>query len=226
MNIAIAPPSQAHAPMTYRERRDEQRDQFIDATYVGALLGSATISDPGAGSATGLGVVLGTSLDDFLGIEFGYSFTKMDTRLDLPSRAGTSSAQNPANSTDSSLASHLVTAEFQAHLTDALKRLRPYAGLGLGWKSSTLQEELPPTYYAQNANASLSQTALGPVASAGTKFRLTPTFQLGFSFRYFLPLSRQTARLSADGDTRLRLSDAKLTGSAQHQVSGGLLYSF
>lgn len=212
---------------TYQERRQEQRDQFVDATYVGGAIGSSTITESNAGSSTGFGVALGTNLDDFLGIELGYAYTNQDQNLGLAARAG--SPQAPGAS-DASLRSHLISAEIQAHLTDIFKRLRPYAGLGLAWKSSTLEEEaqpaLYPSYGLPNAKGgSIEQTSLGAIASAGTKFRLTQTLQLGVAFRYFLPLSRQAARLS-EGGTRLTQADARLTGSSQHQFSGGLFYAF
>jgi opacity protein-like surface antigen len=231
MNISIATPNQGQQTQSYRERREEQRDAYLDATYVGGGIGATTISATNAGGATGIGLALGTNLDDFLGVEIAYSYTKQDTNLNLQSRGAQSSVGTKISQNDSDLNSHLISAEVQAHLTDSFKRLRPYAGLGLGWKSSTLNEEaLPTMLFAQSTGGgSISQTSLGAVASAGTKFRLTQTLQLGIAFKYFLPLSRQNARLAeASGSTgsRLNSSDAKLTGSSQHQFAGSLFYSF
>lgn len=228
-NITLSQPNQQAPQVSYRERREEQRDEMVDATYVGGALGSTTISASNAGSATSIGLNLGTNLDDYLGVEIGYSFSKQDTNLGLVNR-GASSPQ-PAKTTDSDLRSHLLSAEVQMHLTDTFKRLRPFAGLGVGWKNSTLEEDSQPTnlFNQSSGGGSISQTSIGAVASAGTKFRLTKTWQLGLAFRYFVPLSRQTANLkevSGSTGSKLNTADAKLTGSSQHQFSGGLLYSF
>lgn len=211
---------------TYQDRRQEQRDQYVDATYVGGAIGSSTITESNAGSSTGFGVALGTNLDDFLGIELGYAYTNQDLNLGLAARGG---APQAAGTSDASLRSHLISAEIQGHLTDVFKRLRPYAGLGLAWKSSTLEEDAQPAFYPYSVQStkggSIQQTSLGAIASAGTKFRLTQTLQLGVAFRYFLPLSRQNPTLGSAG-TRLTQADSRLTGSSQHQFSGGLFYAF
>jgi len=251
MNFVIAPPTNQgqsvgndndaglRSEKRYNKSSSSRRDRFYDATYIGVSAGSSTITSANAGSALGAGLSIGTNLDDFLGIELAYSYTKQDILLGLAGRSGGSSNATVLNSglnaptKDSSVTAHLLSAEIQFHLTDTYKRLRPYGGLGLGWKQSTLEETGSTQNYAYygatNLNvgkASLSQSSLGAVGSLGTKFRFSDAWQGVVAFRYFLPASSQTASLKNASSGKLNLSDTDITDSSIYQLSGGLQYAF
>ncbi len=231
---AVANDESDSATSRYKTKRNSyNRDRYYDATYVGASIGGNTITAANAGSSTGAGISIGTNLDDFLGIELGYSYTKVDTNLNLNSRSGTPIAN--AAATDSSLSAHLLSAEIQFHLTDTFKRLRPYAGLGLGWKHSTLTDNGSAATYAYGASSggSLSQNSLGAIASLGTKFRFSDAWQAAVAFRYYLPVSNQNASLDTPvqnsaivSGNRLSQADSNLTSSSLYQLVGGVQYSF
>jgi outer membrane protein W len=222
-------------------RRERLKSKLLDETYVGLEIGASNMKESNAGSSTGFGLTVGTQIDDIFGVELGYSYAKQDLNMGLASRGSAAPAQTTggagfgtvAPSTDSALSSNLFTGELQAHLTDPVKRLRPYVGAGLGWRSATLAENID-----QNNGLSggeLHQNALGGLASAGTTLRITKQINLGFAFRYFFPLIRPDARLeqplqlsSNQTSTQSQLTgdDSLLTGSSQYQVLGGVQYSF
>jgi opacity protein-like surface antigen len=148
---------------------------------------------------------------------------------------GGGSATAPRSGTDSTLSSNLFRGEVLAHLTDSVKRLRPYLGAGLGWRSAKLQENAASTLYGgSQAGGSLHQNAFGALASAGTKLRIAKSVSLSFAFDYYLPLARQDARLeqpitaanAASPTSKLSSSDSFLTGSSQYQILGGVQYAF
>ncbi len=229
------------------ERRERLKNKLLDKTYVGAILGASNMKSSNSGSAVGMGLNLGTNIDDHFGVELGWSYAKQNLRLGLASRGGNvDQSANPSSSNDAALTSHLFTGELQAHLTDPLKRLRPYLGAGIGWRTAKLSEtpQAPvnsdvPNYGA-TGGGSLHQSAFGGLVSAGSKLRLSKSFNLGFAFRYFFPLLRQSAKIeqpsspsypgdngeNQNGETKLSKGDDALTGSSQYQVVGGLQYAF
>lgn len=224
------------------ERRQHLRNNLLDQTYVGLVLGASNMKESNAGSSTGFGLDIGTNIDDTFGVELGYTYARQDLNLGLASRGSSvdtsqsnNGYMNPVRSADSTLSSNLFTIEGQAHLTDPVKRLRPYLGAGFGWRSATLTENADQ--YGALAGSSLHQSALGGLATAGTKLRLGKNVNLGFAFRYFLPLARQDARLEqpvaassygaqAPSQSHLSASDDLLTGSSQYQILGGVQYAF
>ncbi len=228
------------------ERRERLKNRLLDKTYAGLQLGASNMKNSNTGAAVGFGLNLGTNIDDHFGVELGWSYAKQNLRLGLASRGSNVDQGVPATSqSDAALSSHLLTGEFQAHLTDPLKRLRPYFGAGLGWRSATLKETSNAIPGEQQGlspvgGGSLHQSAFGGLATAGTKLRLSKAFQLGFAFRYFFPLVRQDARLeqpaspaysgeegqTSSGETKLSKGDDALTGSSQYQVVGGVSYAF
>ena len=204
------------------------------------------MKESNAGSATGLGLELGTNVDDTFGFEFGYSHSKQDLSLGLASRGiadpsssdGVASSFSPsptATGADSTLSSSLFRGELLAHLTDSVKRLRPYVGAGLGWRTATLEENASSSIYGSPlAGGSLHQSALGGIATVGTKLRIARAVSLSFAFDYFLPIARQDAQLeqpvaSTNGvaaTSKLTSNDNVLTGSRQYQILGGVQYAF
>jgi opacity protein-like surface antigen len=235
-STAVAPPAQdSIAEEVYETRRPKERNKLVDTTYVGAQVGSTSISK--AGSGTGVGVMVGSFFDDHFGFELGYSYTKQNLALGLESRgAGPVNTYSP---NDAVLKAHLISGEVQGYLTDTFNQLRPYLGLGLGFKSSSLNETPRGNRYggewgissgaAASSGSSLTQSSLGGLGSAGAKFRIGRAFQLGFSFRYFFPLARQESRLEQplySENARLTKADDALTGASQYQLLGGLQYAF
>lgn len=194
-----------------------------DPLYIGTSIGSFQVTESKSGAATGLGFSVSQNLDEFVGFDLGYSYAKNNLRLGLANRGGGSTSTNQS---DATLANHLVTGEVQFHLSDTHKRLRPYAGLGLGWKNSSLDEDLPSF---QQSGGSLSQSSLGLVGSLGAKVRVADRYQIAAGLRYFRPISSQDATLSsgsANGfttpSTRLTATDATLTASSVVLIFGGL----
>lgn len=236
LSVQVETPSQGKmADEAQESRRHRERQKAVDSTYAGVQLGSTSIKN--ANSSTGLGLVLGTYLDDHFGFELGYSYTKQDLNLGLDNRENNlekEGADLPRLSrSDASLKSHLVSGEMQGYLTDPLKRLRPYLGLGLGWKSNTLSEKTTQSYsgYGRPSGGSLSQSSLGGLGSAGAKFRIGKAFQLGLAMRYFFPLVTQDPKLEqAAGpygqESRITRADEAVTGSSQYQIFGGVHYAF
>jgi Outer membrane protein beta-barrel domain len=119
-------------------RRQRRIDRLVERPYVSANIGSTTISNTESGSATGVGLTVGALLDEYFGVELGYNYAKQGLNLGLPNRVGGTIAGYGQE--DSSLKSHLVNVELQGYVTNALRRFRPFLGLGLGFKSSTLTE--------------------------------------------------------------------------------------
>jgi opacity protein-like surface antigen len=222
----------------FEENRKQRRiDRIVERPYVSATIGSTTITNTDSGSATGFGLNVGTLLDEYFGVELGYTYAKQGLNLGLPNRFGGTIAAYGQD--DASLKSHLINIELQGYVTNALRRFRPFLGLGLGLKSSTLtelaDERSGPTYTGNDGT--LTQTSFGGSASAGAKLRVSKDLSLGVAFRYFFPFARQTPRLEQPapvygipGDnpptTTLTKADDSLTGSSQYQFSGGLQYAF
>ncbi len=230
------------------ERREGLRTRLLDKTYAGLTLGASNMKESNSGSTLGMGLTLGTNIDDHFGVELAWGYAKQNINLGLASRGAMVDETLPSyggSGSDAALSSHLFTGEVQAHLTDPLKRLRPYIGAGIGWRSAKLMEN-QPTYPGQDltyggsapsstGGGSLHQSTFGGLASAGTKLRLSKAFQLGFAFRYFFPLVRQEARLEQStplypgqnmAQSKLSAADDILTGSSQYQVLGGVQYAF
>jgi hypothetical protein len=243
-------------------KRERLHAKLVDQTYVGLQIGASNVKESNAGSATGFGLEIGTNVDDTFGFEFGYSYSKQNLNLNLSSRDSndpfassalatsdgsvnsTSSIVNSQGSTngtvaatgsDSTLSTNLFRGEVLAHLTDSVKRLRPYVGAGLGWRTATLQENSSSSIYGSSlAGGSLHQNVLGGIASAGTKLRIAKSVSLSFAFDYYLPISRASARLEQPvtamnetaSSSRLTSSDSILTGSSQYQILGGVQYAF
>ena len=259
MIVPISTPDQGRmVPQeSYAERKIERQDKFLNSTYAGASLGSANINSNGGGSSLGFGLQTGTNIDEFFGVEISYSYSKHDTFLNLQNRGATNPFPNSqlsnngfaTSASDSTLKTHLITADVLAHLTDTDKRLRPYLGLGLGFQSSKLEENssvpLAMNPGASNVAGSLSQSSFGISTSGGTKFRITDSIQFAAALKYFFPVFRNSAKfdqspglapasVSADGTTtdstsvgsKLDSGDSRMTGSAQYQISGGLQYVF
>lgn len=226
---------------TYEVREEQDRErlryQLVDQTYVGVLLGTSNMKESNTSSTTGFGLVLGTNIDDHFGVELGYSYANQKMNLGLASSAPAPGMFSGRSAYDAQLSTHLFTGEIQGHLTDSVKRLRPYLGLGLGWRSASLKENRTDVdYYGQPLlGGSLRQNTFGAIAGAGTKLRVAKALNLAVAFRYFLPIARQDARLEQpasvpggvdSGETRLNSSQDVLTGSSQYQVLGGVQYSF
>jgi len=233
-----------------RSKRSAASSSWADKTFAGITVGASNMKESNAGSTTGIGLNLGTNIDETFGVELGYSYSSQRLNLGLASRGASADQQpaggfgGPASATDSKLTSHLFTGEGQAYLTDPGKRLRPYLGAGLGWRSATLAESANRGTHGSGAaplaGGSLHQNSFGGLASAGTKLRIGKAFHLGFAFRYFFPLARQDARLEqpafnpygsseeggAVAQSKLDKADDSLTGSSQYQILGGLQYSF
>ena len=236
------PRSESSLEDLHEEKRDALKTRMLDKTYAGLTLGASNMKESNSGSTVGLGLSLGTNIDDHFGVELGWGYANQKLNLGLASRGGNVDQQafptQPGS--DASLSTHLFTGEVQAHLTDPLKRLRPYIGAGLGWRAAKLSETrnvAPNQELGYNANlpgGSLHQSTFGALATAGSKLRIAKAFHLGFAFRYFLPISRQDPRLEqpassypgAGGETKLSQADEILTGSAQYQVLGGVQYAF
>jgi opacity protein-like surface antigen len=231
MAVSLSTPAQsAMLESSIENRQEEHHHDFQDSVYVGALVGSTSIKE--AGSSTGLGLTLGTDLDEYFGLELGYNYTKQGMNLGLDSR-GTDLGDTYPSRDDANLQSHLISGTVQGYLTEMGRKLRPYLGLGLGWKSSSLTEK-NLGYAGESSGGTLSQSAFGGIAGAGAKLRVGKRFQVGLSFNYFFPLARQESRLRSNpspyndgyGQTRLTKADDELTGSAQALWQGGLEYSF
>ncbi|MGE3263365.1 MAG: outer membrane beta-barrel protein [Bacteriovoracia bacterium] len=248
MTVQIATPQNRliQREDNWESERSRQHQELIDSTYVGAFLGASTMSSVSAGSALGLGLNVGTNIDDNFGFELGYSYSSQDLNLNLDSRSSADPLAPALNNgyataNDATLRSHLISGEFQGHFTDSYKRLRPYLGVGLGWKASTVEENGAANTYGSYATGggSLSQSTLGGIGSAGVKFRISRAINFGATFRYFLPLLRQESKIeqaqSNSGgygiypnanESRLTKADDALTGSGQYQFLGGIQYLF
>lgn len=250
MNVPINTPMQGQ--MYEREdadlgrwerKRAKEHIESLDSTYAGVQLGSTAISQSNAGSTLGLGVNVGTNIDNTFGVELGYSYASQDLNLHLDNRNQADPSQTSTavpRSTDAMLKSHLISGEIQGHLTDSYKRLRPYLGLGLAWKNSSVEENtVPNSYGSSTGGGTLSQNTLGGIGSAGTKFRISQAINLGVTLKYFFPISRGNSRLeqpqaspyaygipATANQTKLTKADDALTGSSQYQILGGLQYVF
>jgi hypothetical protein len=242
LNVAIETPSQQkQISESYETTRKMERDQREDSTYFGILVGSSSIKN--SSGAFGLSGSLGTSIDDHFGVELGYSYSGQSLNLGLASRSGNDGNGGqgedplaPASSKDDvSFRSHLFSGEIQGHLTNTMKRLRPYLGLGFGYRLNSLNEKSSTDYYSGTtiSGGSLSQNSFGGLASAGAKLRISKTIQLGLMFRYFFPLASQEPKIENGGsnllgnnNTRLRSEDSLLTEGSQTQIQGGIQVNF
>ncbi|RZA08296.1 MAG: porin family protein, partial [Proteobacteria bacterium] len=201
--LRAAPGSSAMALTAYEStirdfeetRRQRRIDRAVERPYVGVLAGATTISNTETGSATGVGLTVGTLLDEYFGVELGYSYAKQGLNLGLPGPTGGLLAAPGAD--DASLSAHLFTLEAQGYITSAIRPFRPFLGLGLGFKSSQLTELARENSVGNYAgrDSTLSQTSVGGSASAGAKLRVAKDISLSLAFRYFFPFARQGARL-------------------------------
>lgn len=231
MQVSLSAPMQSSL---VKEEMAERPESFRDYTYVGANLGSTSIKD--GRSSTGLGATIGANLDEHFAVELGYNYTSQGLNLGLDTRGNSLGDTYPARD-DSTLKSHLIATEFQGYATNSNRRFRPYLGLGMGVKISSLKEKSLSgnsyNYYgAATPSGSLNQTSFGGIGSAGAKLRVGKGFHVGVAFRYFFPLLRQESSLSQEGNfyagnqTRLTKADDTLTGASQYQLQGGVEYSF
>lgn len=244
VSSAFEPKSESSLEDLHEEKREAVKSRMLDKTYAGLTLGASNMKESNSGSTVGMGLTLGTNIDDHFGVELGWGYAKQNLNLGLASRGSNVDQQGmfPTSSSDASLSSHLFTGEVQAHLTDPVKRLRPYIGGGLGWRSAKLAETRSQPavgqdlgYSTATGGGSLHQSAFGGLATAGTKLRIAKAWNLGFAFRYFFPIVRQEARLeqpasaypgAPGGESKLSQGDDILTGSSQYQVLGGVQYAF
>ena len=225
----------------YDEKEDRRRERLknkrLDETYAGLLIGASNVKAANSGSAIGFGLGIGTNIDETFGVELGYSYARQSLNLGLARRGSGedsfSSLSGSASSTDADLSTHLFSGEVQAHLTDPLKRLRPFFGGGIAWRSATLTESTSSyrnAYGQTNGGGSLRQNAVGGIASLGSKLRITKLLGLNFALRYFFPLLRQEGNLerpnTPTAQTKLDSGDEDRTGSSQYQVLGGVQYAF
>lgn len=239
LNVAIETPSQQkQISESYETTRKVERDRREDSTYLGILVGSSSIKN--SSGAFGISGSIGTSIDEYFGVELGYSYSGQGLNLGLDSRSGTDSnglgyANPTANKDDVSFRSHMFSGEVQGHLTDTMKRLRPYLGLGLGYRMNSLNEKSSTDYYSGTtiSGGSLSQSAFGGLASAGAKVRISKTIHMALMFRYFFPLATQNPKIENGGssvlgssNTRLRSEDSLYTEGSQTQIQGGVQVNF
>jgi outer membrane protein W len=235
MDVAIETPSQGNQLSESREIvRKKAAGEIIDTTYAGLALGSSSLKN--STSAFGLMASLGTFIDDNFGFELGYSYSGQGLKLGLDNRGSNSSGSatgTSSRSDDVSLKSHLITGELQGHFTETFKRLRPYLGLGLGYRMASLKERSSPNYLSGGSvsGGTLSQNSFGGLASAGAKLRIDRSLYFTFSFRYFFPLATQDPQIESGGNsygsaTRLTAEDSLFTEGSQSQLLGGLILNF
>jgi hypothetical protein len=265
--LSLSPPALSAAParptlvsslegQNFRSAQDIQEERLIrslvERTFVSLSAGTASTKGSGA-EGLGLGVSLGTNLDEFFGAEIGYSFSRQSMNLGLENRQGSASVLDSERSSlasqwpvagssrnsratsnnDSSLANHLFAAEVQGHLTSVRRRLRPFLGAGLSWRSSQLEEEELP---AGVNGGVLRQSSLNASGSAGAKLRVGRNVQLAFAFRYISPLLKQESQLDAPQATarsgllaptsKLEAQDSRLTSASLTQLIGGVQVYF
>lgn len=192
-------------PQGVEEAEGKDPAKFGNLVYGGIVLGRTNFIDTDNldGDSTGFGVEFGTNLTEHIGIALGYSFQKVDLFLGLEDRSGGAvitpftKAKNkptgtitqvPLTNEDSTLIAHIISAEAQLHLTNARAAFRPFAGLGLGYKISSIEENFPAGTDGAS-NSSMQQNAFGLTAGVGSKYRLSKAIQLGASFRFFIPVS-------------------------------------
>ena len=254
---------------------DGPEASFGEMTYAGISLGSTNFlnTETLKGATTAYGVQVGTNVNEYLGIELGYSYAKTEAYLGLEQRsngrvvtpftrarqasaAGQAGDPNPPlENVDTTLTAHLINMEGQFHLTKAKARFRPYAGVGLGYKASNLQENFPVGTTGA-ANASVAQGSLGATAGIGAKFRVSESIQVAAAFRFFIPVSTSEPEWSTQptpprsagpgaaanaqgGDPSAAAqynnsraqnlyqgSDTKLTSSALSQIAATVQYIF
>ncbi len=217
-------------PAAAETSREAESSEYKDHSYVGFLVGGTTLTAPGASNSTGIGLAIGSNIDDYMGLELDYSYASQDLNLGLNSRA--SIPGSTVTATDSSLNANLVVAELQFHATDTSSRFRPYVGVGLGWKHSSL-EDAGQGGFGGNATipgSSVSQSSFGTDTTIGAKIRFNENFQGVLDFRYFLPVVKSSASVSEDSTDgsqgRLTAADSPLTKSSLYQFQAGLLYLF
>lgn len=201
-----------------------------DGTYIGATLGSVALNDPHVDAGAGLGLTLGTNLDEFFGTELSYSYTEMSGSLGLNRRQGIFLANDA--SSDIQVRSHWVSAEVLAHITDETYRLRPYGGLGLGWKNTSMKDTRGSGLSRSFANT-LSQNSVGISSSVGAKLRVSHDVQIGLAGKFFIPVWRQDPDLQSQSlktpntdNGALAESDRSVTGASVWSVLGTVQYLF
>jgi outer membrane protein W len=235
MDVAIETPSQGEQISESREIvRKKAAVELLDTTYAGLSLGSSSMKN--STSAFGLMANLGTFLDENFGFELGYSYSGQGLKLGLENRGsnGQSNFGNtPSKTDDVSLKTHLITGELQGHFTETFRRLRPYLGLGLGYRMASIKERSTTDYLGggSTGGGSLSQNTFGGLASVGAKLRIDRSIYFTFSFRYFFPIASQAPQIESGSNsfaspTRLRAEDSLFTEGSQSQLLGGLLLNF
>ncbi len=246
MMIPIAPPPQQNVAndtvsTISASPETSSSKSMVDAIYVGAEIGSASIIQ-NSDSTMSLGVNVSANVDENMGFEIGYTYAKQDVYLGLANRAGMIPAPtgpfgaNQRNITDATLSAHLLSGEMQFFLTDYYKKLRPYAGVGLGWKHSSLSENSTGGYGMAAADGSLSQNSVGLVASLGAKVQVAKNFLAAIAFRAYRPFSTQNPTLNSGSsyafggpsttNSRLTTTDSNLTEAGLYQIVGGVSVAF
>lgn len=67
-------------------RRPGRPNYFLDKTWVGATLGASNMKESNSGSTVGVGLNIGTNIDDTFGVELGWGYAKQNLRMGLASR--------------------------------------------------------------------------------------------------------------------------------------------
>jgi opacity protein-like surface antigen len=115
---------------------------------------------------------------------------------------------------------------FNFYLTDLESFVRPYAGLGVGYRSSTLEENFPSGTRGAGG-AFLNQTSFGANLNFGLQFRFSDAIRSMAAFRYYRPVINSDPEFDRGSTLNyFNLSDTKLTSAPLRQLVASLQYVF
>lgn len=224
---------------------------FVDKIYLGAQVGGLGLTtDVGdANTATAFGVSAGADIDRNLGFEISYNYSNHELLMGLLSRnPAITVAPLPGQTLiiekDAEMVSHHIAAEVQYYLTSPNNRFRPFAGAGVFWRRSNIEEALPANV-SGTTNSEFTQSTFGVPLSAGAQFYFTRKLRLIGQFRYLQPVlksdpdvelnPRATGAATVGGAAAMggpvvtslfNEADEDITGSASYSVSAALQFSF
>lgn len=221
---------------------------FLDKVFVGGQIGGLglTTGEGSANTATSFGVGLSADLNHNFGFELSYTYAGFELFMGLMNRSPEVQPSPFGGITtvtkDAEMVSHHVVAEGQYFLTSSRNKFRPFAGAGIFWRRSTIEETLPANTIGAT-NSEFSQTSFGIPLSAGLQVYFNRTIRLNTQFRYLQPIFTSDAQIDYNQSgtgasagvaafnqpqvlTLFNENDEDITGSAAYQLSATLQFSF
>ena len=196
----------------------------------GILLGRSSLLSTGISSALSYGLSFRSNINSRWDFNVRYSRQSSATFLNISTRRASSRLFSSENAVeDSSIATNLFSSELQYSFADRNKVVRPFAGAGLFYKNTKLEEKDDLQRLRRVPAAYLSRNSVGISSSTGFRYELEKQWQLNASLNFFLPIfntaSNSYSPLGKE-DNSFTQEDKKILSSSVFQINLTAEYLF